>query len=167
MPAFRLETLDPLTRIAVDVADADRPGEKVLERREDGVGLLGCFLPGLEGFDDDGSGYVFRVVTERRPFLINMAARFACHRLVGLPFRAFEIEIDEAFELGLRRLPLVSDDDRRLAGETGAIGGREFLRTIEIGQANAGLAAITAEVPNFAAMPSDLALNEGQAGARH
>src|ERR1700729_3351346 len=136
------------------MADADRPGEEVLERSEDRVGLLGGFLPRLEGFDDDGSGYVFGVVTERRPFLINMAARFARHRLVGLPFRALEIEIDQALELGLRRLALISDD-HRLAGETGAIGGREFVRTIEIGQADAGLAAIAAEVPNFAGMPGD------------
>jgi hypothetical protein len=95
-----------------------------------------------------------------------MAARFARHRLVGLPFRALEIEIDQALKLGLRRLPLVSDD-HRLAGETGAIGGREFIRTIEIGQPDARLAAIAAEVLDFAAMPGDLTLNEGQAGARH
>ena len=163
---LRLEALDPFTGIAVDVADADRPGEKVFERGQDRVGLLGGFLPRLEPLDDDGSGYVFRVVTERRPFLIDMAARLTRHRPVGLPFRALEIEIDQALELGLRHLPLVSDD-HRLAGETGAIGGREFIRTIEIGQADAGLAAITAEVPDFAAVPGDLALNEGQAGARH
>ena len=95
-----------------------------------------------------------------------MAARFARHRLVGLPFRALEIEIDQALELGLRRLALVSDR-YRLAGETGAIGRYEFIRTVEIGQADAGLAAIASEVPDFAAMPGDLALNEGQVGARH
>src|ERR1700722_5941380 len=163
---LRLEALDPLTRIAVDVAGADRPGEEVLERCQDRVRLLGGFLPRLEGFDDDGSGYVFRVVTEPRPFFVNMAALFTVHRLVGLPFRALEIEIDQALELGLRRLPLVSDD-HRLAGETGAIDGGQFIRAIEIGQADAGLAAITAEVPVFAAMPGDLELDEGQAGARH
>jgi hypothetical protein len=123
--------------------------------------LLGGFLPRLEGFDDDGSRYVFGVVTERRPFFVNMAARFACHRSVGLPFRALEIEIDQALELGLRRLALASDD-RWLAGETGAIDGREFIRTVEIGQADAGLAAIAAKVPDFAAMPGDLTLNEGK-----
>src|ERR1700728_2443735 len=117
---LRLEALDPLTRIAVDVAGADRPGEEVLERGQDRVGLLGGFLPRLEGFDDDGSGYVFRVIIERRPFLINIAARFAPHRSVGLPLRALEIEIDQALELGLRRLALVSDD-RWPAGKTGAI----------------------------------------------
>jgi hypothetical protein len=162
---LRLGALDPLTGIAVDVADADRPGKEVLERREDRVGLLGGFFPRLEGLDDDGSGYVFRVVTEHRPFFVNMAARFARHRSVGLPLRAPEIEIDQAFELGPWRLPLVSDD-HRLAGETG-IGGREFIRAIEIRQPDAGLATIAAEVPDFAAMPGDLTLNEGQVGARH
>jgi hypothetical protein len=38
---FRLEALDPFTGSAVDVASADRPGEEVLERRQDRVGLLG------------------------------------------------------------------------------------------------------------------------------
>src|ERR1700733_9852422 len=163
---LRLEALDPLTRVAVDVAGADRPSEEVLERGQDRVGLLGGFLPRLEGFYDDGSGYVFRVVTKRRPFFVTMAPRFVRNRFVGLTLRALEIEIDQAFELGLRRPPLVSDD-HRLAGETGAIGGREFVRAIEIGQADAGLAAIAAEVPDFAAMPGDLMLNEGQMGARH
>jgi hypothetical protein len=148
------------------VAGADRPSEEVLERGQDRVGLLGCFLPRLKGVDDNGSCYVFGVVIERHPFLINMAARFARHRLVSLPLRAPEIEIDQALELGLRRLPLISHDPR-LAGEKGAIGGYEFIRAIEIGQANAGLAATTAEVPDFAAMPGDLELDEGQAGARH
>jgi hypothetical protein len=142
------------------VADADCPGEEVLERGQDRVGLLGGFLPRLEGFDDHGSGYIFRVVIERRPFFINMAPRLTRHRLVGLPLRALEIEIDQALELGLRRLPLVSDD-RGLAGETGAIDGREFIRTIQIGQADAGLAATAPEIPDFATMPGDLALNEG------
>jgi hypothetical protein len=95
-----------------------------------------------------------------------MTARLARHRLVGLPFRALEIEINQALELGLRRLALISDD-QRLAGETGAIGGHEFIRTIEIRQTNAGLVATTAEVPDFAAVPGDLELNEGQAGAGH
>ena len=128
--------------------------------------MIGGFLPRLERFSDDGSGYVFRVVIERRPFFINMAARLTRHRFVGLPFRALQIEIDQALELGLRRLPLVSGD-YRLAGEAGAIGGREFIRAIEIGQADAGLASIAAEVPDSAAMPGDLALNEGQVRARH
>jgi hypothetical protein len=163
---LRLEALDALTGIAVDVAGADRPGEEVLERGQDRVGLLGGFLPRLEGFNDDGSGYVFGVIIERRPFLINMAPRLTRHRLLRLPFRALEIEIDQALELGLRRRALVSDD-YRLSGETGAVCGREFIRTIQIGQTDAGLAAITAEVPDFAAMPGDLALNEGQVGARH
>src|SRR3984957_3164394 len=91
---LRLEALDPLTGIAVDVAGADRPSEEVLERSQDRVGLLGGFLPRLERLDDHGSGYVFRVVTERRPFFVNMAARLTRHRLVGLPFRALDIEID-------------------------------------------------------------------------
>src|ERR1700722_1579987 len=163
---LRLEALDPLTRIAVDVAGADRPGEKVLERGQDRVGLLGGFLPRLKGFDDHGSGYVFSIVTERRPFFVNMAARFARHRLIGLPFRAPEMEINQALELGLRRLPLVSDD-YRLAGETGTIGDHEFIRTIQIGQADSRLAAIPAEVPASSTMPADLALNEGQARAGH
>jgi hypothetical protein len=48
---LQLEALDPLTGIAVDVADANRPREEVLERGQDRVGLLGGFLPRLEGFD--------------------------------------------------------------------------------------------------------------------
>jgi hypothetical protein len=97
---------------------------------------------------------------------LTVAPASASRRAAALPFGALEIEIDQALELGVRRLPLVSDR-YRLAGETGAISGREFIRAIEIGQADARLAAIAAEVPHFAAMPGDLTLNEEQVGARH
>ena len=58
-------------------------------------------------------------------------------------------------------------DDYRLACKIGSIDSVEFIRAIQIGQADAGLAAIAAQIPNFAAMPGDLALNEGQVWARH
>ena len=63
--------------------------------------------------------------------------------------------------------PVNSNINRDGTGETGAIDSVEFIRAIEIGQADAGLAAIAPEVPDSAAMPGDLALNEGQVGGRH
>jgi hypothetical protein len=102
-----------------------------------------------------------------RPLIPSHGLRSTCPALTAQAKRFLSaVRIDQAFELGLRRPPLVSDD-HRLAGDTGAIGGREFIRAIEIGQADAGLAAIAAEVSDFAAMPGDLMLNEGQMGARH
>jgi hypothetical protein len=96
-PRFRLlNALHPISRVAVDVARLDAPGEHLLERGQDHVRLLRRVAALLHRSHDRRA---IDVLDVDRPLLLgkllqNVAARFLRRWLVGRPFPALHVEFD-------------------------------------------------------------------------